>query len=391
MPTLPALILLLIAVFAPLEQASAGGASLKLIWSKPVAAGYRAPGIILSNRIKGPDDSIGFLATGGLLTAPDESGLGPAIPLNNLKEKDRIILTIVRGKENTFWLGGRSNQHAYFPGGDISDAYLAKIDSQGHVIEERAYKSWFSFREIQELLPLDTGEVVIAENRRLAKIAGNGRVLWEKTFKPTKEVALSQIDHKIIIATIENDRASSTGQYQDNVVVRILGADGKTYTERVIRTGINEKIGGYFGNLQITASGDDAYVSSNWVDLFNAQPIEVSKISNKGNIVWQKKLASSISQNANKTWESCKQEQTVLANGNLLVACALKGEIFIYHLGSKTGDLKVNSVALPECHKNGIANLFLSQRENGKIWLFGSRPSNNVAASCTWLGELVLE
>lgn len=392
MPTLTALILLLIGVLAPLEQADSAGASLKILWSKPVEAGRRAPGVILTNRIKSPDGSIGFLATGGLITAPDESGLGPVIPLNNLKTKDRIILTTAQGKENTFWLGGLINQRSYVPGGDISDAYLAKIDNQGRLIDEHIYKSWVNFRGIRDLLPLDSGEIVVADNNWLAKVADNGRIVWEKKFQREKNTALSRIGDRIIVAVIEGDVAGGKEKYQDNVVVRVLAADGKPLATRVIRSGINEEKPGHFGNLQITKSSDDAvYVSSNWVDLFNAKPIEISKISKDGNTIWRKELVHSISQNPNKTWISCKPALTVLANGDLLVACAIKDETFIYRLDANTGGTNVKSVALPKCYESRPASLFLSQRKNGEIWLFGSRPGNNVAASCTWLGELLLE
>lgn len=385
--TLLALILLLIAIFAPLEQANANGASLNLHWSKPVAAGYRAPGIILANRIEAPDDFIGFYAAEGLLTAPDESGPGPIVSLNNLKTKRRIVLTTARDLKGTYWLGGK--RYGYFPGGDFADAYLARVDSQGRVITERTYKSWLGFRQIQKLLPLDTGEVIIAENSKLLKVSERGGVLWEIKLKPTKRIALSRIGHRIIVATIERDTENSG--VKDNVVVRVLGTDGKTHAARVIRTGINEEAGSYYGNLQITASNDGAYVSSNWNDFIKAQPVEITKISATGNIVWQKKLVSSIAQNPDQYWETCKPEQAVLGNGNVLVACALKGEILIYQLDAKTGDLDIRSTALPECHQKGVADLFLTQRKNGKIWLFGSRPGNGGGPSCTWLGELVLE
>jgi hypothetical protein len=385
--SLPALLLFLIATLVPLEQADAADVSLKLLWSKPVAAGYRAPGIILSNRIEAPDDFIGFYATGGLLTAPDESGPGPTVSLKNLKVKSRTILAAARGLDDTYWLGGK--RYGYFSGGDFADAFLARVDGQGRVITERTYRSWLGYRQIQKLLPLDTGELIIAENAKLVKVSERGRVLWEIKLKPTKEIALSRIGHRIIVATIERDTENNS--VKDNVVVRVLGTDGKTHAARIIRTSINEEAGSYYGNLQITASNDGAYVSSNWVDFLKAQPVEITKISASGNIVWQKNLVSSIAQNPNQTWATCKPEQTILANGSLLVACALKGEVWVYLFDARTGDLDVRSTALPECHKNGIADLFLTQRKNGKIWLFGSRPGNGVGPSCTWLGELVLE
>lgn len=385
--SLPALLLFLIAILVPLEQADAADASLKLLWSKPVAAGYRAPGIILSNRIEAADDFIGFYATGGLLTAPDESGPGPAVSLKNLKTKSLTILAATRGLEGTYWLGGK--RPGFFTGGDFSDAYLARVDGQGRVISERTYSSWLGYRQIKELLPLDTGELIVAENAKLVKISGRGRVLWEIKLKSTKEIALSRIGHRIIVATIERDTENIS--VKDNVVVRVLGIDGKTHAARVIRTGINEEAGSHFGKLQITASNDGAYVSSNWGDFLKAQPVEITKFSAAGNIVWQKKLGSSIAQNPNQTWATCKPEQTLLANGNLLVACAIKGEVLIFLLDAKTGDLDIRSTALPECHQKGIADLFLAQRKNGKIWLFGSRPGNGGGPSCTWLGELVLE
>lgn len=389
MPTMTALILLLIGVLIPLEQVTAAGASLRVLWSKPIPAGPQSGALILSERIRNTDGSLAFVATGGLMTAPDESGPGPVTPW---RSKNGRVLVIAQGKENTFWLGGLINQRSYVPGGDISDAYLAKIDNQGRLIDEHIYKSWVSFRGIRDLLPLDSGEVVVADNNWLAQVADNGRIVWEKKFQREKNTALSRIGDRIIVAAIEGDLAGGKEKYQDNVVVRVLAVDGKSLATRNIRSGINEEEIGHFGNLQITKSSDDAvYVSSNWVDLFNAKPIEISKISKDGNTIWRKELVHSISQNSNKTWVSCKPALTVLADGDLLVACAIRDEIFIYRLDAKTGGMNVKSTALPHCYESHPASLFLTQRQDGKIWLFGSRPGNNVAASCTWLGELMLK
>lgn len=389
MPTMAALILLLIGVLIPLEQATAAGASLRVLWSKPIPAGPQSGALILSERIRNTDGSLAFVTTGGLMTAPDESGPGPVTPW---RSKNGRVLVIAQGKENTFWLGGLINQRSYVPGGDISDAYLAKIDNQGRLIDEHIYKSWVSFRGIRDLLPLDSGEVVVADNNWLAQVADNGRIVWEKKFQREKNTALSRIGDRIIVAAIEGDLAGGKEKYQDNVVVRVLAVDGKSLATRNIRSGINEEEIGHFGNLQITKSSDDAvYVSSNWVDLFNAKPIEISKISKDGNTIWRKELVHSISQNSYKTWVSCKPALTVLADGDLLVACAIRDEIFIYRLDAKTGGMNVKSTALPHCYESRPASLFLTQRQDGKIWLFGSRPGNNVAASCTWLGELMLK
>ncbi len=389
MPVLAALIMLLIFAFAPIEQATAADALLKVLWSKPVPAAHQSEALILFKRIRNADGSIAFVATGGLMTAPNESGPGP---VTSWKSKNGRVLTIAQGKENTFWLAGLINQRSYVPGGDISDAYLAKIDSEGRLIDEHIYKSWFRFRGIRDLLPLDSGEVVVAEQNWLAKIADNGKILWEKKFRLQKEVALSKIGDQFVVATIEGNMTGGEQKYQDNVVVRIYSSDGRIFTAPIIRSGINNEKGGHYGDLEITESPDNTiYVSSNWNDLFKAKPIEVSKISKDGNIIWRKELAHSISLNPNKTWVSCKPALTVLADDDLLVACAIKEDLFIYRLDAITGKVSVKSIALPQCYESRPASLFLTQRPNGKIWLFGSRPSNNVAASCTWLGELILE
>lgn len=388
MPALTAFILLLLSTLLPLTQAAAAGASLRILWSKPVLAEHRSGGLILADRIRNTDGSIGFNASGGLMTAPDESGPGPVMPWRTTNGR---VLTIAQGKENTFWLGGRANQRSYVPGGDIADAYLAKIDGQGRLIAEHTYKSWLSFRGIRDMLPLDSGDIVVADNGWLAKISGKGKILWEREFTYVKKIALSRIGSQIVMATIEGDMTGGREKYQDNVVIRIFDTDGKTFAERVIRSGINKIKTAHFGNLEIAKSDDAVYVSSNWTDLFDATPIEISKISRNGDIVWRKELAHSISQYPNKTWESCKQAQTVLADGALLSACAVMDKIVIHRIGAKTGELNVQSVPLPACHESRPASLFLTQRKNGKIWLFGSRPGNNVAASCTWLAELSLD
>ncbi len=389
----------LFAALIPLEQTDAAGASLKIYWSKPVPSGALLPSeaLVLRDLTHSTDGSIVLHAAGGrsrlLLVGPDETRSGSVI---HLRSKAGVLASkIAPGIDNTFWLGGRVNQRAYVPGGDIADAYLGRLDHQGRIIAEYTFKS-SKFRMIQDLLSLPSGEVIVAgvdgNENWLGIVSDQGKLLWERRFGVGKGIALTTISDRIMAVAFERTTVNDKKRYQEDVAVWSFDQTGNMLARQIIRTGINENRGGHYGRLAIERSNDAIYVLSSWGDLFNAKPIEVTRLSVDGNLLWRKELLHSISQQTNKarTWGSCNQDQTVLADGDLLVACSIKDQIFISRLDAKGGDLTVTSVPLPACHESRPAALFLNQKLNGAIWLFGSRPGNNVGASCTWLGELSL-
>lgn len=389
--------LLIFSTLNPFQPLTASSATLKIFWSKPIPGDALTPSgvFILSDISNQSTGSIMLLARESsskvLLIEPDEKGLGSVVPVKS----KALVAGIARGPANTLWLGGLINQRMYFPGLDLADAYLGRLDPrEGRIIAEYTFSKFGKYRGIWGLQSLPSGELVVAgrESREnwLAAVSIQGSILWERKFGVGKGVALATGGDRIMIVALEDATVNDKNRYQEDVAMRIYDSAGVLLGRQIIRAGINERRSGSYGRLAIKRSGDAMYVLSSWGEEFRAKPIEVTKLSVNGRPLWRKELTQSISQEKNKAWTSCDQNQAVLADGDLLVACSIKKQIRIFRLNSKDGNLKVVSVPLPTCHEGRPAALFLTQRPNGAIWIFGSRPGNNVAASCTWLGALSL-
>ena len=90
-------------------------------------------------------------------------------------------------------------------------------------------------------------------------------------------------------------------------------------------------------------------------------------------------------------FNSCNPALATLADGDALVACALNGQIQLYRLDRDTGEQTAARLPLPECQRDHPAALFLMVRRDGAMLLGGSRPGNNVAGNCSWLGRPVMQ
>lgn len=383
-------VLLLLAI-VPVQSATAASATLTIFWSELVPSRDRSPGaLVVSTIAHDPSGSVVALARIGLqsvLIWPDERGPGRSIKLTT----KALVSRVAQGPGQTLWLAGRINQRAYVPGGDIADGYLGKLDSQGRTSAEYAFRSG-RFRTIDSMLSPGSGEILVAgrdgRDSWIAAVSPQGKAIWQRRIGIGKGVALSAVGDRIMVATLEGITKDEKKEYEEVVTLWRLDRAGSVLGHQTIRRGISSRPGAYYARLAVEKSRDAFYVLSAWHDRSNAKPLAVTKVSLDGTSLWRQDLSHSISQRKNRTWTSCNQGQTVLEDGDLLIACALETRIVLSRLDAKTGEVTVVPVPLPDCHEGRPAALFLMQRPSGAIWLIGSRPGNNVAASCTWLGEL---
>ena len=378
----------------PLEQTAAGSAALRIFWSETIPGGRNTQdALAIRGVLLDASGSIVALGNKGvsqsILLRPSETGPGPIIELATQGQ----ALQIVQGPAETLWLAGLTNRRMYVPGGTMADAYLGKLDPQGRIVAEYSFHS-FWFRFIQSVTMLDSGELVVAgrdgAENWLAAVSTQGRLLWQRRLGLGKGVVVSSVGDQIVAATIEGRHEDDYKTYQDDVDVRTVNRTGRLVGWQTIRTNMNNRSAVHGGRLAMLKSPDAFYILSSWYDLQNAKPLEIIKLSLDGAISWRKELPRSVLQQANGTWTSCAQGQMVLENSDLLVVCSIEAQIMVFRLDAKNGDVTAMSVPLPNCHEGRPAALFLTQRKNGAIWIFGSRPDNNVGISCTWLGELSL-
>jgi outer membrane protein assembly factor BamB len=396
--------------------------ALEVLWSVPIASSrpgtpYRPgpePDLIFNAQAMYPDGrivSLGSRVVAGKRVAalfadpehnPPDNGIGLALKgahprnlhfLSRLSGSAPYPLALAAGVNGQIWVGGGINSYMDLASGDHSDAYVAKIDATGKTVWQKAYGNG-GRRQISSMASLPTGEVVVAGEDAgegwLARIGPDGSQLWERRLGNAKGNAIASLPgDRLVVAGFDPTGSASTKDYQDHVTAWIVDGSGEVLAQTRIRNAINTSSGSYFGRISVTATNDAIYVVSNWSDSFHAQPVEVSKLDLHGKLVWRRSLPdTTISiKSVVPTWRSCLPALALNPRRDVLVACALGGQIQVYQLEQLSGSYHESDLSLPDCN-NGSATLFLAIRKDGTMILSGSRPGSNVAASCTWAGRL---
>jgi len=291
-------------------------------------------------------------------------------------------------------MGIASDSHA--------DAYLAKLDKAAKPIWARAYRPG-NVPFITGIAPAENGNVAVVAGDGwfapawLALLAGgDGHVVWERRFGNGKGVAIEPVEgHRFIVASFDSEGTGST--YNENVAARTVSADGQVGDPTIIRRSINKSIGAYYGNIRMAAAPEGAFIVSSWEMSFSRdpprlQPSEIAKVSADGQLLWSRTLPDSVvTSNDGSGATFCSNPAiATLPSGDALVACALKGQIYLHRLSPDTGNDEQGKLPLPQCNdaQHPVA-LFLFARKDGTVLLGGSRPLDNVGPGCTWLARLV--
>lgn len=293
------------------------------------------------------------------------------------------------------WIAGIADRFTDFSSATRSNAYLARIAQDGRLLAEYQFKSR-SFRAVQSVRALSSGNLVLiardGDATWLTQVTPNGTMRWERRFATGKGADVAVLaDGLIVAAAFEASQNRIERQYRDDVVVRVFNPTGDEIAATKVREGVNERIGSFFGKLIAEANEASVYVASSWIDPSRPKPIEVASISADGAVKWRKLLSGTIApwtNSATPRWRMCEPSLSVLPSGDALVACAIEDRIDLYRLDQATGAVSRTYVALPECHGGRPTRLFPFPRADGTLWLVGTRPANNVAASCTWLARV---
>ena len=226
----------------------------------------------------------------------------------------------------------------------------------------------------------------------LAKVGPDGTLLTEHRFGNGKGAVVVPLpDGRFLVAGYAS--AGQAATYQDDLSTWVLDEAGELHGPTRVREALNRARGNYLGNVTASAAADGAYVASNWRDMSHPQTVEVARVGPDGALLWRQALPDTVSaKDARAIYSNtCNPALTMLADGDALVACALNGHIQLYRLNRDTGEQKAARLPLPECQRDHPAALFLMVRRDGAVLLGGSRPGNNVAGNCSWLGRLVMQ
>ena len=398
--------------------------SLEIVWSAPIATdqsgqlGRTTAGLIFRAQTALPDGRIAVLAS------QVASGVRSQVLFNNIDQNrpdDAVTLTLkgalpasygffsrifngpnqmpwvstlAAGMSGELWVAGAGNAYYDFASSPHSDAYLARLDPTGKPIWEMAYGNGGQ-RTISSIASLPAGDVAVVgrEGRggRVARIGPDGGQLWERLLGNDLGAAIAPLPgDRLAVVGFDATGSGQNRDYRDHVTVWILDGSGKQLTQTRIRDSINKSQYSYFGKVLIVTRDDAIYVASNWTGLFDAQPVEIAKLSIDGKLLWSTLLPDTAVavEKAVRTWKGCSPTLAITPHSDVLVACALDDQIRLYEIDQSSGAYQESLLPLPDCQTGHPADLFLAIRKDGTMTLSGSRPASNVASSCTWVGRL---
>jgi hypothetical protein len=399
---------------------------LEVLSSSPLEANQSRPpegsttaGLILDAQSTFPDGHVVFLAshvTSGvrsraLITDIARTRPGDVVPQNlkgTLPVRDGglfspifskpaqapYVSTLAAGLSGEIWLGGFNNTFRDIASAPHSDAYLAKVDATGKPIWEMAYGNGRE-RNIWSIAPLPGADVAVVGREgwggRVDRIGPDGGQLWERVLGSDLGGAIASLPgDRLAIVGFEATGSAQNRDYQVHVAAWILDGSGRLLTQTRIRDSINKSQGSYFGNVSIITRHDAIYVTSNWAGLFDAQPVEIAKLSMDGTLLWTTLLSDTAVADdaAARSWKNCAPTLAVTPQGGVLVACSLSGQIQLYQIDQSSGASRESHLPLPDCQTGYPAALFLAIGKDGTMTLSGSRFNSSVAPSCSWIGRL---
>jgi hypothetical protein len=387
--------------------------ALQVLWSMPTAISRAAipqndgaePGLVFNAQAMYPDGRIIFLGSrtiagkrvAALFAGPEHNPSDNAIDLA-LKDAHRgdalsllsapYPVALAVGGSGEIWVAGRTNWHLDIASGHHSDAYLAKIDARGRAVWEKTYGDGGE-RQILSVASLPAGEIAVAGEDSgkgwLARIGADGSPLWERRLDNAKGSVIASLPaNRLVVAAFESTGSARSKDYQDNVTAWIVDGSGEVLAKTRIRNAINTSSMGYFGRIGVAANDNAIYVVSNWTGSPRAQPVEVSRLELDGRLVWSRSLPSTVVA-MKGTENSCFPALAVNPRGDVLIACALRGQVQLYQLEQSSGSFRESDLSLPGCD---YAKSFLAVRKDGTMILSGSRPAYTVTTSCAWTGRL---
>ena len=389
------MVFLLLALEPSLSQPlDASSKPITVLWSKPITRDWQPPqrsqGLeLLEIPTMASTPNVLLAAQDGepiLLVEPGKAGPGQSIPLA-IKARS---LHIAEDGHGTFWIGGVWHRHMVGIAPHYeSEAYLAKVDGRGSLIWERRYGQKTE-RTIQSLTALRSGGVVVTgindDTTWLARISEDGEILWERFFGAGNLNSVMAKDQKIIVAALAA-RGTDYRTYAEDVGLWTFDENGSLLDQRTVRRAINSMRGlRGFGEILVHPAEGGIYVfSSSWSR--GGSPTEAVKLDEKGNVLWR----------AEMPWPSdernhCTSGITVLPGGDPLIACSRHNTFLLARLSSGTGAVSQRQVALPkgQCRLPSSA-IFILQKDERHLWIFGSLGRQYAGASCSWLGEAALD
>lgn len=308
--------------------------------------------------------------------------------------RQRVIDALALGPDEVVWVGGASNRHLDIASAPHSDAYLAKLDRGGNPLWERTYGN-DGQKDIESIAAMPTGDVTVLghdlSNGWLARIAADGRLVWERHLGKSgwnhDNVVASLPEGRLVVVGFEATNPGANKEDLNYLTAWILDGSGKELSRTRVGT-FSSDIVTAFPSVAVTR--DAVYIATSTSNPSTEKSVAIARVALDGRLLWSIALPDTALVATGKTpkWKSCRPTLAVLPNGDAMVACALDGQIHLYHLDKTSGDYQEMNVPLPACQAEHPAAVFLMVRDGATMVLSGTRPYGNVGPNCTWVGRL---
>lgn len=377
--------------------------------SLPLSAGQNSNNIFLSSRYlwSTPDVTILDVATAmngtvvlllqdrskrlALSVGANELGAGSRVPLQNGKLLATSGIHLAAATDGSLWLGATQNIRRSITGAPLSDSYIAKMDLGGRVIREIEV---LRNREnvIYEIATLPTGDAVIVGKENdanwLARVSGDGGILWEKTFGSGRIASIAVLNNLIAVIGFDAIEAGSDSA-SAHVAFREFDAEGRELGRQIVREDVAQNPGAAWLVKAISGQGD-FYAATAWTEPWSKPPsakaLSVTRLTVQGQIIWQKNVPETVMPSRLGPMP-CPRSAVASQDGGIITFCISGEGIDIIYLQRETGeairDLLANTTQQICNGSNGRAS-FMIPHSASSIWIFGT------GGSCSWLQQVHL-
>jgi hypothetical protein len=302
------------------------------------------------------------------------------------------------GADGEVWVSGSSNWYRGWASSKHSDPYIARIAASGTPRWERVYSNG-GYRNIQSMAMMQSGDLaVVGRNNRdgmwLARVSSDGRLLWEKLLGSPHGAAVASLDDdRIAVVGFEASGVVRGQDYQLHVAVWILDGSGRVLTTTRVRDAISTRRIEYFGHVAIASTEGAVYVVSAWSSMLRAQPVEVSKVTLDGKLLWSAGLPETMLEMRDQSTARivCSLALAALPDGSAILACGgLDGQVRFFQFDRSSARYRTILLSLPDCHRVP-GQLRLVARDDNTLILSGYTSyfyPKFRGKSCAWIGRL---
>jgi hypothetical protein len=315
---------------------------------------------------------------------------------------------VAAAQGGALWLAGSTNYYLGIASDPNSDAYIAKVDSTGRVLFEKAFGEGLYGPGIGTITVLPSGEVVATGGQVygplwIAKLTPQGDVEWLHSF-PRKDEPLSSRDGgrpsgvalksiasgpngELIAAGFKKiDRAGA-----DVATFWVLNPKGEPINEIQVGNPVSNFNTPHDEGAKIEVTADSFYVLFSHelaTDKVLPQPALLTRVDMTGKLLSVKEIQNPIV--TNTRFVETIPAFFVLPNSKIIVAWQIDAKIKLFLLDTQTGDVADSETSVPSCQGDLPMHLFFGEDQAGEVFLCGSPRGAAVEGKplCVWLESI---